>query len=167
MRPCGMATPWPRPVEPSFSRANRLSKTTLRAMLCVVLEQQAGLLEQALLARHVAGRCRTLRRRRGAWRRGSYGVARWSTRGHSSGRCLRRCCGGSLSLCSAPGGRACRRASIAAYMSSSLALADGCPCRARAALTSVFCRSLSTDRMTLHVDHVVEVPRDALELGAT
>ena len=27
MRPCGMATPWPRPVEPSRSRANRLSVT--------------------------------------------------------------------------------------------------------------------------------------------
>src|SRR5262245_24653064 len=32
MRPCGIATPWPRPVEPSFSRANRLSNTTLRPM---------------------------------------------------------------------------------------------------------------------------------------
>src|SRR4030081_950034 len=34
MRPCGIAIPWPRPVEPSFSRANRLSNTTLRAMPC-------------------------------------------------------------------------------------------------------------------------------------
>src|SRR5689334_7898320 len=32
MRPCGIATPWPRPVEPRRSRANRLSKTWLRAM---------------------------------------------------------------------------------------------------------------------------------------
>src|SRR4051812_38930751 len=31
MRPCGIATPWPRPVEPRRSRANRLSNTTLRA----------------------------------------------------------------------------------------------------------------------------------------
>src|SRR5687767_8365521 len=32
MRPCGIATPWPSPVEPSFSRANRLSNTRLLAM---------------------------------------------------------------------------------------------------------------------------------------
>src|SRR5258708_7472224 len=32
MRPCGMATPWPSPVVPRRSRANRLSKTRLRAM---------------------------------------------------------------------------------------------------------------------------------------
>src|SRR4051812_28219925 len=32
IRPCGMATPWPNAVEPSFSRANRLSNTVLRAM---------------------------------------------------------------------------------------------------------------------------------------
>jgi hypothetical protein len=32
MRPCGIATPWPSPVEPSFSRANRLSNTVLRPM---------------------------------------------------------------------------------------------------------------------------------------
>src|SRR5258706_3508815 len=31
MRPCGIAMPWPKPVEPNFSRANRLSKTWLRA----------------------------------------------------------------------------------------------------------------------------------------
>src|SRR5471032_2674062 len=30
--PCGTATPWPRPVEPSRSRANRLSDTVERAM---------------------------------------------------------------------------------------------------------------------------------------
>src|SRR3954469_5624745 len=34
MRPCGMATPWPRPGDPRRSRANRLSKTTLRAIAC-------------------------------------------------------------------------------------------------------------------------------------
>src|SRR3954466_8749559 len=34
MRPCGMATPCPSPVEPRRSRANRLSNTTLRAMAC-------------------------------------------------------------------------------------------------------------------------------------
>src|SRR6266850_1749486 len=34
MRPCGMATPWPRPVDPRRSRANRLSNTTLRAIAC-------------------------------------------------------------------------------------------------------------------------------------
>ena len=52
--------PWPRPVEPSFSRANRLSNTWLRATLLIVLEQQADLLEHALLAGHVEverGRC--------------------------------------------------------------------------------------------------------------
>jgi len=32
IRPCGIATPWPRPVEPSRSRANRLSNTVARAM---------------------------------------------------------------------------------------------------------------------------------------
>src|SRR2546429_720691 len=32
MRPWGIAMPWPRPVEPSFSRANRLSNTTERAI---------------------------------------------------------------------------------------------------------------------------------------
>ena len=32
MRPCGIAMPWPSPVEPSFSRANRLSNTTARAI---------------------------------------------------------------------------------------------------------------------------------------
>ena len=53
MRPCGIATPWPRPVEPSFSRANRLSNTRLRAMPSMVLEQQPHLLEQALLARRL------------------------------------------------------------------------------------------------------------------
>src|SRR5688572_32341255 len=34
MRPCGIATPCPRPVEPRRSRANRLSNTTLRARAC-------------------------------------------------------------------------------------------------------------------------------------
>src|SRR5688500_11839821 len=34
MRPCGMATPWPRPVEPRRSRAKRLSNTRLRASAC-------------------------------------------------------------------------------------------------------------------------------------
>src|ERR1044072_4229614 len=34
VRPCGMATPWPRPVGPRRSRANRLSNTTLRAIAC-------------------------------------------------------------------------------------------------------------------------------------
>src|SRR4051812_12038280 len=34
MRPCGMATPCPSPVEPRRSRANRLSNTTLRAIAC-------------------------------------------------------------------------------------------------------------------------------------
>jgi hypothetical protein len=34
IRPCGMATPWPRPVEPSRSRANRLSVTVARAIAC-------------------------------------------------------------------------------------------------------------------------------------
>src|SRR6266700_585513 len=32
MRPCGIAMPCPRPVEPSFSRANRLSNTVERAI---------------------------------------------------------------------------------------------------------------------------------------
>ncbi len=32
--PCGMATPWPSPVEPSRSRANRLSVTVARAIAC-------------------------------------------------------------------------------------------------------------------------------------
>src|SRR5215472_12035477 len=32
MRPCGMAMPWPRPVEPSFSRAKRLSNTVALAI---------------------------------------------------------------------------------------------------------------------------------------
>ena len=50
MRPCGMATPWPRPVEPRRSRANRLSVTVARAIGVLVLEQQPGLLESALLA---------------------------------------------------------------------------------------------------------------------
>ena len=50
MRPCGMATPWPRPVEPRRSRANRLSVTVARGDRVLVLEQQPGLLERALLA---------------------------------------------------------------------------------------------------------------------
>jgi hypothetical protein len=52
MRPCGMATPWPRPVEPSFSRAKRLSKTVLRAMP-IVFEKQPHVFENAFLAARV------------------------------------------------------------------------------------------------------------------
>jgi len=56
-----MATAWPSPVEPSRSRAKRLSVTMPRGDGVLVLEQQARLLEHALLAgrihihQHVAG----------------------------------------------------------------------------------------------------------------
>src|SRR5687768_1132129 len=38
-RPCGMATPYPRPVEPSFSRSKRLSKTRARG-ICRVFSKR-------------------------------------------------------------------------------------------------------------------------------
>ena len=48
--PCGMAIPWPRPVEPSFSRANRLSKHDGAGQPEMAFEEHAGLLEDPLLA---------------------------------------------------------------------------------------------------------------------
>ena len=45
--PCG-SQPLPGPVEPSFSRANRLSKTWLRSHCCV-LEKQPALFENRFM----------------------------------------------------------------------------------------------------------------------
>src|SRR5574337_734690 len=48
IRPWGMAMPWPRPVEPKRSRANRLSKTVLRWMPWLFRSEDAGGLLEAL-----------------------------------------------------------------------------------------------------------------------
>ncbi len=47
MRPWGIAMPWPSPVEPSFSRACRLSTTTFFARPLIGFEQGADRFEQA------------------------------------------------------------------------------------------------------------------------
>ena len=53
IRPCGMATPWPSPVEPSRSRADQVVGDRRRAIAVLALEQHAGLLEQPALVRDV------------------------------------------------------------------------------------------------------------------
>ena len=49
MRPCGIAMPCPRPVDPRRSRANRLSNTIDCGNAGLRLEQLRDLLEQPLL----------------------------------------------------------------------------------------------------------------------
>ena len=71
MRPCGMAMPWPRPVEPSFSRAARLAATSPRRSPACARTASPTASNRLRLRSRRRGRARCWRpaavRRSGSW----------------------------------------------------------------------------------------------------
>ena len=185
MRPCGMAMPWPSPVEPRRSRGEQAVEHGAAGDALIVLEQQAGLFKTRFLllaSRSIttleSGRSWDIRLIR-RWARALFrqlppgagirsgraaalrengriittpgrGACRSSGLGDLVLEGLVVICGRTASACtSEPDGRACRSSRRSPRRGRRRPLSTKRSLPRTCSVTSAFCLSFSTDRMTV------------------